>query len=201
MLDPVAGSVAYQKQLFALLHEVFERATGYRSEKFATFETFPGAIRGDADALAKRMKGALMWADDNLKSFYAQESANAFAYAREIGGLKLVQGGGSGFLKTQFSSIRASVLYADTVLIPDPVSPWFEAAREEEAFRHVKLLEAIFGVLHLKPLIDADLPTLPVFVFPSMEKILDENDPHTQVNSKQIAGMLPVECRHDLAGV
>ncbi len=55
MSDPVTASVEYQRQLFALLMEVFERATGSRPDKFATFETFPDVIRSHSEALAKRL--------------------------------------------------------------------------------------------------------------------------------------------------
>lgn len=76
--------------------------------------------------------------------------------------------------------MRTSLLYADTVLIPDPVAPWIESARGEERFRDVLLLQNAHALLHLKPIVDADLPNLPIFVFPSWEKPLEERDPHTQ---------------------
>lgn len=186
MTDPIAHCTRYQRQLFTLLLEFFERATGCAPEEFATFETFGDTIRSRAEALSQRVRAALQWADDNVRPFYAQEAANAFAAARQFGGLKLVQGGGSGFFRTQFESVTGSLLYADTILVPDPVMPWFETPRDEERFPHVKLLEAAFFLLHLRPFVMADIPVPPIFVFPSMEKLLEDHDPQTQAALKQL---------------
>ncbi len=72
------------------------------------------------------------------------------------------------------------VLYGDTILIPDPILPWIEADREEERFRHILFIQQILGILHLKPLVDADLPYPAVVVFPSFEKTLEIRDSTTQ---------------------
>jgi hypothetical protein len=72
------------------------------------------------------------------------------------------------------------LLYADSILIPDPILPWIESPRVEEGFRSVRLLEAAFFLLHFKPLVEGDLPYPPILVFPSFEKSLEERDPTTQ---------------------
>ncbi|MGB8458493.1 MAG: hypothetical protein WCE50_12280 [Candidatus Acidiferrum sp.] len=72
------------------------------------------------------------------------------------------------------------VLYADTILIPDPVLPWMEDPRGEERFRDVLLLQTVFTLLHLKPLVDADLPYPALIVFPSFERSLENKDPRTR---------------------
>ena len=41
------------------------------------------------------------------------------------------------------------------------------------------MLQAAHALLHLKPIVDADLPHCPVFVFPSWEKLLEDTDPQT----------------------
>jgi len=41
-------------------------------------------------------------------------------------------------------------------------------------------------LLHLKPLVDADLPYPPILVFPSWEKTLEEKDRHTQEAIRQL---------------
>ncbi len=110
---------------------------------------------------------------------YAKESSNIYSAARNLGGLKLVHGGGR-FGDSSIDSTISSLLYADTVLIPDPISPWIEVARKEERFREILLFRSIFLLLQLKPLIDANLPYPPIVVFPSMEKIFEERDPKTQ---------------------
>lgn len=187
MTDPLHDFVRYQKVLFELFTEFFQRATGVDTPyQFATFDSFSDVIHRKADNLAQRARNAFVWADENIRPYYVKESAAAYTSARQIGGLKLVQGGGSGFLSTHLESVIGSLLYADTVLIPDPVFPWFETARPEERFRHVKLLQAVFAVLHLKPLIDADLRIPPVCFFPSFERLLDANDDVTKKHSAQL---------------
>lgn len=185
--DPRQDLVRYQKTLFALYSEFFQRATGAETpEQFATFDSFSEVIRNNAATLAQRGQNAFVWADENIRPFYGQEVATAYRNTKQLGGLKLVQGGGSGFLSTHLASVRGALLYADTVLVPDPVLPWFEVDRTEERFRHVKLVQAVFAVLHLKPLIDADLLIPPVCVFPSFEKSLEDNDVVTQQRAAQL---------------
>jgi hypothetical protein len=94
--------------------------------------------------------------------------------------MKLVLGGSSRFVSSHLSSVRKMLLYADSILIPDPILPWLESERQEERFRHVLLLEQAFYLLQLKPFIDSDLPYPAVIVFPSWEKQLENNDPVTQ---------------------
>ncbi len=72
------------------------------------------------------------------------------------------------------------ILYGDTVLIPDPILPWIESPRGEERNRSLPILEAAFYLLHLAAFFNTDQPILPVVVFPSFEKSLEERDPVTQ---------------------
>ena len=180
MKDPAHQAAAYQRELFERLDEFFRRATGRAVHDFATFESFSEIIHKEAHDLGARAEIAFSWADRELRSFYARESIDAFSAARQIGGLKLVLGGSQRFLRTQLNSVSSSLLYADTVLVPDPVMPWLETERREERFRHVLLLQSVFAVLHLKPLVDAELAYPAVLVFPSWEKLLEEHDNQTQ---------------------
>ena len=133
MVDPLQHFVRYQKNLFELFSEFFQRATGVDTpDQFATFDSFPDVIHSNAGSLGQRLIDAFIWADENIRPYYAIESAAAYASAQQLGGLKLVQGGGSRFLSTHLESVRGSVLYADTVLVPDPVLPWLETDRLEE---------------------------------------------------------------------
>jgi hypothetical protein len=70
--------------------------------------------------------------------------------------------------------------------LPDPVYPWLEVERTEEKFRHVNMLQSIFTLLHLKPLVDADLTYPAIFVFQSWEKGLEKNDEKTQVGIENL---------------
>ncbi len=149
------------------------RATGKSPTEFATVETFGDVIRASSRQIAARCEAAFAWLDREVRAFQAREGPDAYQAAKQLGGMRLVLGGGSRFLRSQLDSVSTAVLYSDTVLIPDPVMPWLEKDRREERFRHVLLLQAVHTLLHLKPLVDADLHYPPVVVFPSYEKLLE----------------------------
>jgi len=169
-----------QREFFAILEEFFQRATGKSPNDFATFESFGDEIRNNATKLTKRIPDAFRFVWDTLPQFYEGDRTGAFEEARQAAGLKFVLGGTSRFGKTQFDSVRKMLLYADTILIPDPVLPWMESPRDEERFQHVLHIEAAFSLLHLKPIVDAQLPYPAVMVFPSYERTLEIQDAKTQ---------------------
>lgn len=173
-------STSRQHDFFAILEEFFERATGKSPEAFATFDSFGEEIRKNSTALAKRVPDALRYAWDTLPQFYEHHRVQGFEEAKQAAGLKFVLGGSSRFGKTHFDSVRKMLLYADTILVPDPVLPWMEAPRDDERFQHVLHVEAAFSLLHLKPIVDAKLPYPAVIVFPSYEKSLEIQDAKTQ---------------------
>lgn len=179
MPDPLKQAREYQAKLFGCLDEFFVRATGQTAISFSSIEDFSDEIHRNATRLAYRGETAFQWLYDALSQIYSNQGVEAFRLARQIGGLKLVQAG-QRFTSTHLRSVHSALLYADTVLIPDPVAPWIESKREEERFRDVLLLQNAHALLHLKPIVDADLPHLPLFVFPSWEKKLEERDTHTQ---------------------
>ncbi len=109
-----------------------------------------------------------------------------FSLSSSAGRAQACTRGQRAILGGQLASVSRSLLYADTVLVPDPVMPWLEKSRPEERFRHVLFLQAVHVLLHLKPLVDADLPYPAVLVFPSCEKTLEENDRHTQEAIRQL---------------
>ncbi len=169
-----------QRKFFAILAEFFKRATTCSPTSFATFDSFGSRIRSEAQKLAPRLPDAYSYAHEALGSFYHQYGVELFTQSKSLGGLSFVLGGGTRFGESQFDSVRKVALYADTVLIPDPIMPWIEDPRSEERFRHVLFLETAFALLHLKPLVDADLPYPAVVVFPSYEKSLERSDRTTQ---------------------
>ncbi len=143
--DPIEITCHYQRRLFDVLHEFFVRVTGSSIEEFATFGSFGAQIRSRAEALAPRGESAFRWVIDKLGDLYANDAGEAFNAARQLGGMRLVLGGGTRFKESQLRAVSRSLLYADTILIPDPVMPWLETEREEERFRHVLILEARWG--------------------------------------------------------
>jgi hypothetical protein len=58
--------------------------------------------------------------------------------------------------------------------------PWVETPRSEERFRHVNLLEAIFFLARLKPIIFEDFGFPPVLIFQSWERSLVVHDVQTR---------------------
>jgi len=172
--------VSYGRDLFARLEEFFIQATGVSASHFASVGAFGEAVRTRGRQIAPRLPAAFAWLDKEVRSLHVRRGPSVFSAARNLGGMNLVLGGSSRFLPTHFRSVSTTVLYSDTVLIPDPVMPWLESERKEEKFRHVLLLEAVHTLLHLKPLVDADLRYPPVVVFPSWEKSLETHDDFTR---------------------
>jgi hypothetical protein len=180
MKNPYEKLIAYQRGLFARLEEFFRRATGQTVSEFATIDNFRIVIRKQAHIIAPRGEDAYRWAHEEFSKFYREQGPEIFRLAQGLCGFKLVLGGGSRFLESQLNAVSSSLLYADTIIVPDPVLPWLESERQEERFRHVLFLQAVFGVLHLKPLVDADLPYPAVVVVPTWEKTLQGKDLQTQ---------------------
>ena len=183
---PERISVDYQRALFDRLDEFFYRATGTSAPEFATIADFPETIKKEAQKLAQRASDAYPWIERQLRELYSAKGVDAFRASRQLGGFKLVQGGGSGFHESQLNAVRGSLLYADTVLVPDPVLPWIETERSEERFRLTRFFQNIHALLHLKPLVDAQLPYPAIIVFPSWEKLLEKKDSHTQQGIDQL---------------
>ena len=174
-----ADPVRLQRELFALLAQFFEAFAGKPYDAFPTWDDAISYLKATASALDDRQRAAEK-AHTALVAFYATNAGVLFHLAKKIAGLKLVLGGGSVFLETQLLATTKMVLYADTVLLPDPVYAWIEMPRSEERFLHVRQVQAMWFLLQLKPLVDADLPHQAIFVFPSFEKRLQAEDPVTQ---------------------
>jgi hypothetical protein len=169
-----------QREFFEILEEFFRRATGCSAEDFAPMDSFGERIRAEAPKLGRRGGQAFLYAHEAFGTFYKRFGPHLFSEAKSLGGLKLVLGGTSRFGESQFKSVLRMLLYADSILIPDPILPWIESPRAEERFRNVQLLEAAFVLLRLKPVADANLHSVPILIVPSFEKSLDERDATTQ---------------------
>jgi len=176
----LAALATVQREFFEILDEFFLRATGDPAEDFAPLDSFGERVRAEAQKIGPRAPQAYMYAHETFGSFYKRFGSHLYSEAKSLGGLKLVFGGSSQLHKSQFQAVRKMLLYADSILIPDPILPWIESPRVEEGFRSVRFLEAAFFLLHFKPLVEGDLPCPPILVFPSFEKSLEERDPTTQ---------------------
>jgi len=184
--------IIYQDRYFAILTEFFISVTGCLPRDFSSLENFSESIQRMASTLkespTKLGKSILAFStlEKDLKKLYSEEGGKAFSAAKKLDGCKLNLGGSSRFLQTQLNATRKSLLYSDTVLIPDPVMPWLEKQRDEERFNHIIPLQMTFFILHLSDLKGNEFDLPPFFVFPSFEKSLEEHDQQTQDNSIQL---------------
>jgi len=176
----VTQLATFQREYFQILDQFFRMATGVSAEEFAPLDSFEDTVRVEAEKLGNRSRQAYMYAHGALQAFYRRFGVHMFPEAKNLAGLKLVLGGSSRFGEPQLDCVRKVSLYADTILIPDPILPWIESPRGEERFQNILFLETAFVLLHLKPLSDSELPCPPILVFPSFEKSLEDHDPTTQ---------------------
>ena len=132
----------YQNKYFEILTDFFVSFTGKLPHKFASLDGFSEAVRRIPDEFKGNSKreaecfNAFLKLESDLRSFYSQESANAYLCAKNIDACKLNLGGSSSFLKSHLHATRKSLLFADIVLIPDPIMPWIEHERTEERFQY-----------------------------------------------------------------
>jgi Family of unknown function (DUF5677) len=176
----LAPLVAVQREFFEILDEFFRRATGSSAGEFAQMDSFGDRVRAEAHNISSRAGQALMFAHETLASFYKRFGSHLNSEAKALSGVKLVFGGSSQLHRSQLKAVSKMLLYADSILIPDPILPWIESPRVEEGLRTVRFLEAVFYLLHFRPLAEVDLPCPPILTFPSFEKSLEERDPTTQ---------------------
>jgi hypothetical protein len=174
-----SSELATQREFFLIVEEFFSRATGGTYRAFKNQKDFADSIRSQAFYFAERARDAYPWVHRTLGEFYLRHRTAGYSTGKSLGGMKLVLGGGSRFRGSQLSSVRKMLLYADTVLVPDPMLPWIEARRDEERFRNVLLLETAYTLLHMKPLVDVNLPYPAVVIFPSWEKTFEQQDATT----------------------
>lgn len=182
---PIVDVVAYTRELFYRLNALFIEQTGKRPEQFAPDGDFGGGIR----RLAKELQDPVRYRDmadaterafGNLVEFYRSQAAGVPRAAAALGGTKLVLGGKQSFSGSSFDAVRSMALYADTILIPDPVFRWLEVDSTQERFARVRMIEDIWWLLKLRPLVDAGIPVPPIVLFPSYEKVLEQRDETTQ---------------------
>lgn len=177
------------REYFAHLDEVFIAFTGSTPEKFADAhgeKDGAKALRALGRSFAENPEvGRQRNADglEALEEFSSHLVATNIPRVRgsqALPGSKLVLGGTQRFTEPALAATRSMLLYTDTVLIADPVLPWLETNRSEEKFQHTAMLEQVFYLSRLRPLVDADLPYPAIAVFPSFEKSLEARDAITQ---------------------
>lgn len=174
----------HQEKYFEILQEIFHKTIGCDYDKFCNINEFVIKIQKKAQSLKKvdELRKNIEWGYNELHKYYSKDMAKGFNLTKKLGGIKLVLGGSSRFYLPQFDSVRKMLLYADTIIIPDPVLPWIEVDRKYERFREMEFLETIFTLLHLKPLVTANLTYPAIAIFQSWEKLLELKDKQTQLS-------------------
>lgn len=175
------------RTLFAHYSEVFRSFTGCLPENFvpegsdfATQIQRIGARLASDPRIAEALHRAADEATQALGKHYASSRNERLHAGVGLPGQKFVLGGTQSFTSSSLRAVQSMLLYADTVLIPDPVQRWTEADPVAEAFPTIRMLEDIYHISKLRPLVEADLPTVPLLVFPSWEKLMEEHDVATK---------------------
>lgn len=180
---PIADA---QLELFRLFAQLFAALTGRAHEPIATEKEIKDRmiwrLTHEADAMAKAANAIF----EELVAYYNANAFQLFQHAKTLGGMRLVTGGQRTFGPSALNAVRITGLYADTQLVPDPIHPFLSADLNLNA-KHLQLAHALFYILQLRPLVDAELPIPPVFVFPSFEESLEERDAHTKYGMEQLA--------------
>ena len=177
MSDQVIQRIrAYHEELFDAFDAFFRGATGTTVDSFqgfsdlsaSTWDTFVSRFNEAAEKLQLRLFG-----------LYNQHRHRQFDDARVLGGVKMVLGGGSRFYGTQREAVARTSLYADTILVPDPVYAWLEVERHDAQSVAFEIFKTVHSLLLLRPLVAVSSETMPIVLFPSFEKTLERNDPVT----------------------
>jgi hypothetical protein len=176
---PLEQLAMVQREYFHNLGDVFRALVGTRAEDVHDFEEIRSSLLSRANSDYADLADSANQALGGLSEFYKRNGRRIFTAAKSLGGIKLVLGGASHFGKAEEASVRKMLLYCDTVLLPDPIYPFFEANRPEAAI-HLQIAQRAYWLLQLKPLVEEELAIPPLFVFPSFEKALEDCDVTTQ---------------------
>jgi hypothetical protein len=178
MTDPVTKRIrTYQDELFDAIEEFFRGLTGAAPEEFSGFADLSASTW---EKFVTRFNEAATKMEARLATLYNDQRHQQFDDARALGGVRLVLGGGSRFYGTQREAVARTTLYADTILVPDPVYAWLEVERHDVQSVAWELFKTIHSLLLLRPVVQARSEILPVVLFPSFEKALEQNDATTQ---------------------
>ncbi len=175
-----------QVELFALFSALFAALTGRAVELVVGLgeikERMMWRIEHQPDLFAKTVNQAT----GELGEFYNRHSINIYQRAKSFGGMRLVTGGQRLFGPSALNAVRITGLYADTQLIPDPVYPFISSDLKLNA-APLQLAIQLFHILQLRPLVDARFPVPAVFIFPSFEEPLEQNDAHTKLGLEELS--------------
>jgi hypothetical protein len=172
------GVADSQVELFRLFLRLYIALTGEHPQTAHTDQRIKKLMMDRVHKEPAIFERTVMDAMDELAAFYGRYRMSLFQHAKQLGGVKLVTGGQRRFGPSALQGIRISGLYVDTQLVPDPVYPYLVGDLHQNA-KHLQLALSLSELLKLTPLVEAHLPVPPVFVFPSFEEELEQNDAWT----------------------
>ena len=186
-IAPAVDPGELNRTLFSLQAEYFESMTGSPPERFVPkgssfgdeIRNLGARLKGNR-ALAGRLHAKSTAAFSALSNHYGESKNIRLAAARALPGLKAVLGGQQSITTSGVAAVRSTLLYCDTILIPDPVHRWLEKDSDAERFSQIRMLEDIYHLHQLRPLIDAREPGVPILIFPSWERMFEEHDTTTR---------------------
>lgn len=182
----MSSAATVQAELFELFAKLFAGLTGRAVELVANTQEIKDRMLWRFEHEFDEARKAVNSATDELVAFYNVHGTALFTHAKTLGGMRLVTGGQRAFGASALNAVRITGLYADTQLVPDPVYPYLSANLNLNA-KHLQLANTLFYMLQLRPLVDAEFPVPPVYVFPSFEESLEENDPYTKHGIEQLS--------------
>jgi len=185
-LTPSSSMKDVQVELFVLFSSLFAALTGRSVDLVQDTgeiqERMMWRVKHQPDTFATSVNQAT----EELGEFYNLHSVRMFQHAKSFGGIRLVTGGQRTFGPSALNGVRITGLYADTQLIPDPIYPLLSSDLNLNALP-LQLAIQLFHLLKLSPLINADLAVPAVFVFPSFEESLEQDDAHTKMGLERLA--------------
>lgn len=180
------GMQETQSELFRLFEDLFVSLLGVPSSSISSDKEIKDRLVERVETRGHDCFDDFDAAAGELQQFYLQHEDSMFSTAQAIGGVKVVTGGQRQYTASSLSATRTAGLYCDTQLIPDPIYPFVTADLQLNA-APLQLALVLYYLLSLRPLIDAQLPVPPVFVFPSFEEVLEDTDVVTQAGIATLA--------------
>lgn len=184
--QPTIAMNEVQVELFALFSSLFSALTGRLVDLVKDVDEIKQWIMWRAKYQPDVFANSVNQTAEELGEFYNRHSVNIYQRAKSLGGMRLVTGGQRQFGPSALNAVRITGLYADTQLIPDPIYPFISSNLNLNA-TYLQLAIQLFHILQLRPLVDAKLPVPAVFIFPSFEEALEQNDAHTKLGLEQLA--------------
>lgn len=158
-----------QKEYFAIIDEFFHKISGTSALNVNSEEELRNLVLERSNGPLCPKDDPFAWLRDKLLLFHFTFRQEFDQMPKDIGGTKLLIGGGR-FTEAHATAIQRTILYADTILVPDPLLPWFEEDREDERFRQIPILHQTYHLLRYRSLIEADLPYPALLIFPTWER-------------------------------